>query len=120
MSIKFYKVDVNAVVPERHSTGAAGYDLRSIQNVVVNPNEFVTIKTGLFIDLKNDILGIILSRSGLSFKNGLEVKNSYVVDRKEMEVTLFNNSLQPFQVEKGMRIAQLVFMKKNEKGYEIK
>lgn len=116
--VKFYKISECSIAPERHTDGAAGYDLRSIENATINPSETVIVKTGLFIDLPKHIFGMILSRSGLSVKFGLEVKNSYVTDREEICVTLHNNTMQPFHVEKGMRIAQLVFMEKNEKKFE--
>ncbi|OQS55663.1 DUT1 [Ecytonucleospora hepatopenaei] len=115
--VKFYTMTETAIAPERHTDGAAGYDLRSIQNAMLMPGESVKIKTGLFIDLPNEYFGIILSRSGLSVKNGIEVVNSYVEDRKEIEVSLLNHSSQPFNIEIGMRIAQLVFMEKNEKKF---
>merc|ERR1712131_436486 len=96
--VKFYKVNREAVIPKRHTDGAAGYDLCSLNNVVIQPNECVTIKTGLFIDLEKDLFAMIVSRSGLSYKNGIEVKNSYVQDREEMCIHMQNNSDVSFQV----------------------
>ncbi|KAL6120517.1 deoxyuridine 5 triP nucleotidohydrolase [Nucleospora cyclopteri] len=116
-TVKFYKIKKEAVVPKRHTEGAAGYDLCSQQNVAIHPSECVTIKTGLFIDLEKDLFGMIVARSGLSFKHGIEIKNSYVKDREEICIHLQNNGTEPFQVEKFMRVAQLVFIKKEERRY---
>ncbi|ORD94402.1 deoxyuridine 5_triP nucleotidohydrolase [Enterospora canceri] len=115
--IKFCKIDKAAVIPRRQTTGAAGYDLHSIENVCIGPQESVIIRTGLFILLRPEIFGMIFSRSGLSYKNGIEVKNSYVVDRKEIVITVVNNTNIPFVVESGMRVAQLVFIKKDERRF---
>lgn len=112
--VKFYKMNMDAVVPERHSDGAAGYDLRSVDNVSIQPHEAVVVKTGLFIDLNPELFAMVLARSGLAYKNGIEVKNSYVMDRREIEITLKNNKDEIFTVEKGMRVAQMVFFKKAE------
>ncbi|EED43626.1 deoxyuridine 5'-triphosphate nucleotidohydrolase [Enterocytozoon bieneusi H348] len=111
--VKFYKIHKDAVIPKRYSEGAAGYDLTSINNAIIQPHEGVIINTGLFIDLHPSLFGMIVSRSGLSIRNGIEVKNSYIEDRKEIKITLFNNTNIPFTIEKSMRIAQMILIRKN-------
>lgn len=104
-------------LPNYESSGSAGMDLRANLEspVVLNPLERAIIKTGLFIELPIGYEAQVRPRSGLAAKRGITVLNSPgTVDadyRGEIGVILVNLSNEPFTIENGERIAQLVIAK---------
>ncbi len=117
MSIcKIYNSSDNAL-PAYESTLAAGMDLRAnlSESITLHPGERKLVPTGLFIELPNDCEAQIRPRSGLAFKHGITVLNSPgTVDadyRGEIKVLLINLSNEPFVIEHGERIAQMVIAK---------
>ena len=95
----------------------AGMDLYADETVYLRPNEPEVVKTGLFVELPPGCEAQIRSRSGLALKYGIVVLNSPgTIDpayRGEIGVILCWNGHkqvgdQPFLIEKGMRIAQMV------------
>lgn len=104
-------------LPNYESSGSAGMDLRANLEspVVLNPLERAIIKTGLFIELPIGYEAQVRPRSGLAAKRGVTVLNSPgTVDadyRGEIGVILVNLSNEPFTIENGERIAQLVIAK---------
>ena len=104
-------------LPNYESSGSAGMDLRAnlTEPVVLKPLERAIIPTGLFIELPIGHEAQVRPRSGLAAKKGITVLNSPgTVDadyRGEIGVILVNLSNEPFVVENGERIAQLVIAK---------
>lgn len=104
-------------LPNYETIASAGMDLRAVLEspVVLNPLERAIIKTGLFIELPVGYEAQVRPRSGLAAKFGLTVLNSPgTIDadyRGEVGVILVNLSNQPFTIENGERIAQLVIAK---------
>jgi dUTP pyrophosphatase len=100
-------------MPERHSTGAAGFDLRSAEDAVVHARGFASVGTGIAIELPADTEAQVRPRSGLALRHGISVLNSPgTIDsdfRGEVRVILFNVSDRDFAVNKGDRVAQMVF-----------
>ena len=96
---------------------AAGMDLRANldEPVTLAPLERALIKTGLFIALPKGYEAQVRPRSGLAYKKGISVLNSPgTIDadyRGEIGVILVNLSNEPFVVNDGERIAQLVIAK---------
>lgn len=108
--IKFILTNDRALSPERGTKKSAGYDLKSCENNIILARSHKAIKTGVQVRLPLDTYGRIASRSGLSFKNGIEV-GAGVVDedyRNELMVILHNHSDEDFEVEEGSRIAQFI------------
>jgi len=101
-------------LPEYQTEHAAGLDLRaSLPGAVsLEPMQRQLIPTGLFIELPAGYEAQVRPRSGLAFKHGITVLNSPgTIDadyRGEVMVLLVNLSGQPFVVQPGERIAQLV------------
>lgn len=99
-------------LPAYAKPGDAGADLRAAESVSVPANGRVTVKTGVSIALPNGYVALVHPRSGLAAKFGVTVLNAPgTVDagyRGEIAVTLFNSSLETFEVKTGDRIAQLV------------
>lgn len=104
-------------LPEYGTAAAAGLDLRAnIETpITLKPLERTIVKTGLFIELPIGYEAQVRPRSGLAFKNGVTVLNSPgTIDadyRGEIGVILVNLSNEPFVIENGERIAQLVIAK---------
>jgi dUTP pyrophosphatase len=104
-------------LPNYETLSSAGMDLRaSIDNpVVLKPLERGMIPTGLFMELPHGYEAQVRPRSGLAAKKGITVLNSPgTIDsdyRGEVRVILINLSNDPFIVEDGERIAQMVIAK---------
>lgn len=112
-------------LPEYQTPLAAGLDLRANldEPVLLKPLERKLIGTGLFIELPRGYEAQIRPRSGLAFKYGLSVLNTPgTVDadyRGEVKVLLVNLSNEPFTVEDGERIAQMVVAKHEQIHWEL-
>jgi len=105
----------NAVVPEHAYAGDAGLDLSACERVELRPGERALVGTGLAVAIPEGYAGFVQPRSGLAARHGLTVVNSPgLVDsgyRGELRVVLLNtDATEPFLVEPGMRIAQLVVL----------
>lgn len=108
--IKFIKVCESAGTPQKGTSKSAGYDLKSIEKCVISARSRLAIKTGLKVELPTNTYGRIASRSGLSFKHGIEV-GAGVIDEdytNELKIILYNHSDTDFKVEVGDRIAQII------------
>ena len=101
-----------AVLPTRSHEDDAGLDLSAAESRVIEPGMWVTIRTGIAIELPSGTEGQIRPRSGLARDHGITVLNSPgTVDegyRGEIEVILINHGVRAFQVNAGARIAQLI------------
>jgi dUTP pyrophosphatase len=104
-------------LPDYQTAGAAGLDLMAAvpanAPIVIAPGGRAAIPTGLALALPAGVEGQIRSRSGLALHHGVTVLNSPgTIDadyRGEVHVILANFRNAPFTVERGARIAQLVF-----------
>jgi len=98
----------------RMSEHAAGWDISAAveEPLVIPPGQLKLVPTGIAIALPPGYEAQVRPRSGLALKHGIGVLNSPgTIDadyRGEVGVILFNFGGQPFTVEPGMRIAQLV------------
>lgn len=110
---KVFNASTNTL-PAYESAMAAGLDLRAnlTENMILNPGERKLVPTGLYLELPEDCEAQIRPRSGLAFKHGITVLNSPgTIDpdyRGEVKVLLINLSDQPFEIQHGERIAQMV------------
>jgi dUTP pyrophosphatase len=109
------KLRDDAIVPQRAYAGDAGLDLSACERVELAPGERATVGTGLAVAIPEGFAGYVQPRSGLAAKHGITIVNSPgLVDsgyRGELRVVLLNtDAREPFVVEPGMRIAQLVLV----------
>ena len=105
----------DAVLPERAYAGDAGLDLAACERHELGPGERALVGTGLAVAIPEGHAGFVQPRSGLAARHGLTVVNSPgLIDegyRGEVRVVLLNtDAREPFVVEPGMRIAQLVVL----------
>jgi dUTP pyrophosphatase len=115
IELPIQRLHADAVVPQRAYTGDAGLDLASCERVELAPGERALVGTGLAVAIPEGHAGFVQPRSGLAARHGLTVVNSPgLVDsgyRGELRVVLLNTDrTEPFVVEPGMRIAQLVVL----------
>jgi dUTP pyrophosphatase len=98
--------------PEYQTSGAAGVDLRSVQEVKLLPLERGLFGTGIRVAIPTGFEGQIRPRSGLALKYGLSIVNSPgTIDsdyRGEIQICLINLSQDTVELARGERIAQLV------------
>ena len=116
-TLKIKKVNENAVIPHRATEGSAGLDLCACidEPLTLGGGETALIPTGLAIALPSAQYGaFIFARSGLSIKHGIGLLNSVgVIDsdyRGEIKVGVINQVKEPYTIQPGERIAQLVVM----------
>ena len=115
--LKIKKVQENAVIPKRATEGSAGLDLCACIDapLTLNSGDTALIPTGLAIELPSSQYGaFVFARSGLSIKHGIGLLNAVgVIDsdyRGEIKVGVINQIKEPYTIEPGERIAQLVIM----------
>lgn len=103
-------------LPAYETTGSAGMDLRAAvpadEPLTLEPGARALVKTGLKIALEPGYEAQVRPRSGLALKHGITCLNSPgTVDsdyRGEVGVILINHGQEPFVIQRGERIAQLV------------
>ncbi len=103
----------DALVPTRAYAGDAGFDLASCERVELAPGARAVVGTGIAVAIPPGHAGLVVPRSGLAARHGLgKVNAPGLIDegyRGEIKVILHNTDRdEPFLVEPGMRIAQLV------------
>lgn len=132
MNILVKKLDENAKLPTRGSIDAAGYDLYALESVEVPVSGSTFVRTGLAIEIPEGYFGAIYARSGLACKNGIRPANCVGIidsdfrgevlvclhndsfniklgrDEKENKFTIVEMKNDPFVINAGDRIAQLV------------
>jgi dUTP pyrophosphatase len=109
------RLQEGATLPTRAYEGDAGLDLAACERVELGPGRRAVVSTGLSVAIPAGHAGFVQPRSGLASRHGISVLNSPgLVDagyRGELKVVLLNTDLdEPFVVEPGMRIAQLVIV----------
>lgn len=114
MNIK--RIDGRAIIPTYGTEFSAGADLYACcdENIVIKPFETKLIHTGICMEIKSGLVGLVFARSGLATKKGLAPANKVgVIDsdyRGEIMVPLHNHTKEEKIIEHGERIAQIIFM----------
>ena len=115
--VKVKKLNDHAVIPQRATSGSAGADLYACIDtpITLKPGKLAKIPTGIAIELEsNELAAFLFARSGLGVKHGITLSNSVgVVDsdyRGEICVGLCNVSDEPYTIQPGERIAQMIIM----------
>jgi len=105
-------------LPQKATPGASGYDICAREKVVIDAGSFAKVPTGMKISVPVGYEAQVRPRSGLAAKHGVTVLNAPgTIDsdyRGEVCVILINHGKERFEVESGMRIAQLVFGRTEE------
>jgi dUTP pyrophosphatase len=108
--LQIAKLSKNAIIPTRGSTFAAGYDLYSAYDYVAPAKGKVLALTDIQVCVPNDTYGRIAPRSGLAWKNHIDI-GAGVIDKDycgNVGVIIFNHSEVDFYIKAGDRIAQFI------------
>lgn len=105
----------SAETPKKAHFDDAGWDLKSTEFVIIEPFSCATIGTETKMNIPTGHAGMVCSRSGLASKKNVFVLNAPgIIDSGyigECKVILFNLGKEPFTVEIGSKIAQLLIVK---------
>ena len=112
--IRFLKLHTDAQIPTRGTAQSAGLDLHAYLDapLTLKSGDIVLVPTGLSVGLPKETVGYIFARSSLATKHGITLPNAVgVIDsdyRGELKVALINLKKEPYTIEHGDRMAQLV------------
>lgn len=104
-------LDPEAFAPERAHPDDAGLDIRSPVDAYVPAWGSVDIDTGVHVEIPYSAVGLLKSKSGLHFRNGITSEG--VVDcgyNGSIHVKLVNHTDENFHVRRGDKISQLVVL----------
>ena len=108
--LKYKVIHSDAVEPKYNSITDSGFDLHSVEEIIVEPLGRALIPTGLCFDIPKGQEIQVRSKSGLAINQGLFVLNSPgTVDAGytgEVKVIIFNTNNTPVTIKKGMKVAQ--------------
>lgn len=111
-------------IPKYQTVGASGLDLHANveESITLKKNDIVLIPTGLYLEIPEGYEAQVRSRSSLALKHGIFCLNSpATIDsdyRGELKIILASLSEEPFTINFGDRIAQIVFSKVEKVEFE--
>lgn len=111
-------------IPKYQTAGASGLDLHANveESITLKKNDIVLIPTGLYLEIPEGYEAQVRSRSSLALKHGIFCLNSpATIDsdyRGELKIILASLSEEPFTINFGDRIAQIVFSKVEKVKFE--
>lgn len=115
VSIKRREDCQDLALPSYQSSGSSGMDIYAAidQPIILNPHQIVKVSTGMFLEIPQGYEAQIRPRSGLALRHGISMVNTPgTIDsdyRGEVCIILINLGSEPFQINRGERIAQMVF-----------
>lgn len=113
MKVKFRRLSPHAMLPSQQHSYDAGYDVTSIEEKTIPAGKWALVRTGLAVELPEEMELQVRSRSGLALKHGIFCLNAPgTVDagyRNEIGVILANFGDSDFAIHPGDRIAQFIF-----------
>lgn len=102
-------------IPKKQHQADAGFDLEANADIRIPVGSWTLVPTGTRLQIPEGYVGKVCSRSGLALKHGVAVLNAPgIVDsgyQGDVGVVLINHGVEPFEVKKGERIAQLLIEK---------
>ena len=117
IKVKMQKIS-NVPSPSYAHKGDSGVDLYAAEDYILKPMERKLIATGIKLEIPYGYEGQIRPKSGLALNHGISHANAVgTIDssyRGEIKVPLINLSDNPYKIEKGKKIAQLIFTKVEE------
>lgn len=114
--LRVRRLDAGVELPAYAYAGDAGLDLRSAEDVTLEPGERRLVSTGLAVAIPDGYAGFVMPRSGLALREGLSMANTPgLIDahyRGELKICAVNlDPKRPIRIERGERVAQLVILK---------
>lgn len=99
----FIKLENDAILPKRHSDGAAGYDLHAINDNILKPNILLEVHTGLHVKCPKGSGWMMFGRSGLALRHMIDVSHT-ILTEGEIIVYLYNRGTEDFYIKKGIEL----------------
>ncbi len=112
-------------IPSYATEGSSGADLRAYigEPITLAPGERRLVPTGIFVEIPQGIEAQIRARSGLAIKHGIGLVNGVgTVDsdyRGEWNIPLINWGDQPYTIQNGDRIAQVIFSRYEKADFTV-
>ena len=110
--VKIASISEDSVIPKQAHSTDAGFDLSSTTRVDIPPGASLLVGTGLKMAIPEGWCGQINPRSGMASKYKISI-GARVIDssyRGEVMINLINNGSDTFEVVKGLRVAQILFL----------
>ena len=108
------KVKCTGEKPSYANKYAAGLDLRANEEVPINPGDIVDIQSKLAVEIPHKCFGLVVARSGLSYKRQIKLINDVgIIDedyRGDIGIRLINEGKEPYLIKKGDRVAQMIII----------
>jgi len=121
LNIKIQKIS-DVQTPVYAHKGDSGVDIYSAEDYELKPMERKLISTGIKIQIPLGYEGQVRPKSGLATNHGISLANAVgTIDstyRGEVKVAVINLNNIPYKIEKGKKIAQLIFTKVEEAVFE--
>ena len=116
VKLRVRRLDGRVELPAYAYAGDAGLDLRSAEDVTLEPGERRLVSTGLAVAIPDGYAVFVMPRSGLALREGLSMANTPgLIDahyRGELKICAINlDPSRPIRIERGERVAQLVIIK---------
>lgn len=115
--VDIFRNHPDAILPEYKTPGSCAFDVSTIEDATIQPNEIVRLRTGLVVCTPKDHVLIVAARSSLPKKFGLTVvqgigiiDEDYCGPNDELLLQLINFTDAPVTVTKGDRLAQGMIM----------
>lgn len=115
---------IGGVLPEYKTSGSAGMDIHAFTDepIVIEPGERKMIHTGICLAIPTGYEAQIRARSGHAWKNGIGLVNGVgTIDsdyRGEIKIPLINWGDEPFVINNGDRIAQMLITRFEHVSWE--
>lgn len=111
--IAWIKFSESAIQPKKGTPGSAGYDLYSAEDITIPSKQRACVATDVGVLIPSGYYGRVAPRSSLAYRYGIDVfagviDNDY---RDKIGVILYNSGDDQFNINKGDRIAQIIFEK---------
>ncbi len=113
MKLSVKKLSPEAKIPTRSHHDDAGLDLYANETYALKPGEVHGVLTGIAMAIPSGCVGLILGKSGLALKAGIDTLGG-VIDaqyRGEIVVIVANHGAESYHIETGSKIAQILIQK---------
>jgi dUTP pyrophosphatase len=120
MKLKIKKLHTDAKVPNYAHYDDAGFDLFSVENIILKAGMRAMIPTGIAMEIPEGYVGLVWDKSGLAMKHGIKTIGG-VVDsayRGEVIIGVMNLGKEDYTFEKGHKVAQMIIQKKEFVDFE--
>jgi dUTP pyrophosphatase len=110
--LRFKKTRPGVKTPKYQTPGSAGLDLQTQEDLFIRPLDSQAFGTGISMEIPDGYVGLVVPRSGLGFKFGVEHRFG-VIDsdyRGEIRGKLYNHGDSPRSFRSGDRVAQLLIV----------